>query len=338
MKFRPIFAFSVLLAVVTAPAALGGIYFSDATGLSSPFLGEKGMFDSNFAGSITSDKDKAQLTYINERVTYGDVDGKRLPQISNDKIGQYFTANANLVASNGFATLMKDGGASPEYGLSVGGGWKNILARRTPSLFGQRIAMDWLTLRVGGRKANYKLFDPAASFADQVKSQRFKTMSVEVSYAIFVSGGWIAVASTGSTKINNYDDLTKVSVDEIKATSQDPTSGTQRQVVNQTAARIGSYVEQDAIPLQASLTWYPKQTKTWGVGGSAFVDAGWRDSKFRGSCGVGAFLARGAKDKPEPLDAVIGLILKSKDTWGDPKKHSFREKLTVEVQTTVAFF
>lgn len=155
----------------------------------------------------------------------------------------------------------------------------------------ERRAVDWLSVRVGYKRARYKLLDEAATtFANQIRKQNFDGFSATLAYNTLITldnlaalrqgrralteartsrerraaqerpageskGSMIVGFSIGVRRKNNTDDLDSVEVEDQSFTSASET--TQRRALSKQTVLSGEYKEFISVPLNTDVVWYP---------------------------------------------------------------------------------
>lgn len=157
----------------------------------------------------------------------------------------------------------------------------------------ERRAVDWLSLRVGYKRARYKLLnETAATFADQIRKQNFDGLSATLSYNTLITldnldvlrkarraltqartsteqrrratqesrpgeskGSMIVGFSIGVRRKNNTDDLDSVEIEDQSFASSNET--TQRRSVSKQTVLSGDYKEFISVPFNTDVVWYP---------------------------------------------------------------------------------
>lgn len=132
-------------------------------------------------------------------------------------------------------------------------------------------AFDWISLRVSYKRASYKVLNPSAAFADQVRRQNFDGFTTTLAYNRVITldklskealettkgskGSVIIGASIGVARRNNADNLRSVELEDQGFTSSSGT--TQRRAVSKQTVLSGGYDEYLAVPINTDVVWYP---------------------------------------------------------------------------------
>jgi len=263
--------------------------FEDEKGDSSIFLKDGG----GFAHVNVSDT-SVKLGHIFERT---------------DK-NYFFGFEVTGKLSGDFASLFESHKPSPEAKFNAFIGRKFLFSKKPNDQPTKGpLTDDWLTFRMGYRRARYKLLDEGNTFANQVRKQSFDGFSAIVAYnAQFKSkrGPYIFGVTGGAERRNNVDDLDEVEVNDQVFTSLSGT--TQRSVVAKQTALTGTYKEMTAVPIRTDFVWFPAQFKSQ-IGLNFFTrsNVGQGDKNFEP--GVGLFFSK----EGAPTRVIGGISISLRD-------------------------
>jgi hypothetical protein len=280
-------------------AILGGI---------SPILAQTAFEDAKGDGSIVL-KDQGGFARIN----VGDTSAKiaYLFDMSNQKVYYGFEVSGKL--SGDFASLFGSGKPSPEAKFSALVGRRFLFSKKPMGAPTKGpLTDDWLTFRVGYRRARYKILSEDNSFDEQVRKQNFDGFSAIVAYnALFKwsKGPLLLGVASGAERRNNIDDLDEVEVNDEVFTSS--SGSTQRSVVARDKAFSGVYKESTAVPIYTDLVWFPKQFESR-IGLNFFTrsNVGQGDRNFEP--GIGLFFTKAGS----PTRVLGGISVSARDGKG----------------------
>lgn len=161
---------------------------------------------------------------------------------------QIHSYGAKARPTEGYAAVISNGQFSPGINLSYSFTQVSIFSKSTLSRF-----IDWAGISINYDINRYLLYKRDTAFDSQFYPQNFKGLTISGNYNILINSLWIASINAGYERRNNYGDLTPIEVKDI-STYTDPTGTVQRQIVNTTTARQGSYETFDASPITFAIT------------------------------------------------------------------------------------
>lgn len=287
-KLKQILA-AVIMTTACCLSTFGQTAFEDASGNSSIVLKDQGGF-----ARVNISDTSAKLAYLFD--------------MSNKSVYYGFEVSGKL--NNDFASLFGSGAPSPEARFSALVGKRFIFSKKpegTPTE--GNLTDDWLTFRVGYKRARYKILSEDNAFADQVRKQNFDGFSTLLSYnALFKNsnGPILFGASFGAERRNNIEDLDEVEVNDEVFTSS--SGSTQRSVVASQKAFTGVYKESTAIPIYTDLVWFPKKFESR-IAFNAFTrsNVGQGDKSFEP--GIGLFFTK----EGSPTKVLGGISISARD-------------------------
>jgi hypothetical protein len=115
---------------------------------------------------------------------------------------------------------------------------------------------DRLTLQLSYAYKQYRLFDEAATFDNQVFKKGFHNPSAALTYSGLLTGTNFLGVSLGVGRSNNSDDLTEVDVRDINTFSADDTV---REVVRTREVLRGDFKQSTSVFLNTDYVWYPRK-------------------------------------------------------------------------------
>jgi hypothetical protein len=245
--------------------------------MSAIFLSNGGTFRLNTADA------SVKLSFVNK--------------VSNRRF--FYGAEVSGKTEDGLLPLIAEGRVSPGVKLNGVLGIQEFF-RSTNNLDG------WLLLKLGYEGSDFKLYDPALSFASQFKDSSFNSFTSSLAFNLKVKGNVVAAVSLGYQKKNNYDKLDEVEVTDTK-TVVDPVSGVSRTSKTTIKGRQGEYVESKVVPLNIDGFWFPKNTPR--IGFYHFWHAEFNNKKTVSGLGSGIYLLK----KKNPLAAIAGIVFEIPD-------------------------
>jgi hypothetical protein len=210
----------------------------------------------------------------------------------------------------GYAAVFKNGQFSPgikaNYGFTLVNPFNRSIMSKT---------MDWASFELNYGLNQYLLYQPDASFNNQIFTRVSHTFQSNLSYNMLLKSRFILNLKAGYSRRNNYNNLSQVEITDITSTTNTPTATTREVRSTQTAAQ-GKFLEYNAFPQIISFT---RATRTDAegsddaeklrVGYTLFVKNEFSSYLDKTDAGVILFLSR--QDKSGIRNAVLGLIIQA---------------------------
>ena len=117
--------------------------------------------------------------------------------------------------------------------------------------------VDWAFVRAGYTVEKFDLFDADTAFADQIRTERFRGLSVTANYTLLVAGTHLFGVTAGYERRHNAGDLKEVTVRDDQPVTGGAAS---RTVTSQRTVRQGEYAEMDTYPLRVAWTRKPGES------------------------------------------------------------------------------
>lgn len=208
----------------------------------------------------------------------------------------------------GYAAVFRNGQFSPgikaNYGLTLVNPFNRSTLTKT---------VDWASLDLGYNFDQYSLYQPDASFNNQIYSKTSHSFRASLSYNLLLGSKFILNFKAAYARQNNYSNLNQVEITDINSMV---TTTTTRQVSNTTIAAQGRFVEYNAFPQVVSFT---RATKTDAegsadasklrIGYTLFIKN--QFSSYLNKTDAGAIIFLSRQDKSGIRNPVLGLILQS---------------------------
>jgi len=267
----------------------GQSLFEDRKGNSAIFLPEGGTFRLNTADA------SLKLSFTN----YG------LPIVGN-KPKPYFGFEISGKTNDDIFSLFSNGNISPGAkvlgiaGIDIFNKTKNRNGDDVPQKLGR------LTLKLGYEGSSFKLFTPDSIFENQIHKTSFNSFTTSLSFNLKIGGNKLFGVSVGFNKANNYDDLTKMELNETKF-YRDTINNITRTTEKKINVRSGEYKVYDQIPISLDFFWVPKNNPRLG-----FYHY-WRtkitEKTVTNGFGSGFYLLK----KNNPLSSIAGIVFEVSD-------------------------
>lgn len=168
----------------------------------------------------------------------------------------FWTLGLKAKPSEGFASVIKSGQFSPS--VVVGGAVCQMKIFDRELTKPENRFIDWGALFFNITTSRLPLYKSDTSFKNQIYNKNFSGFSFGVNYNALISSKYLLSFKIGSTRKNNYDDLSSLEISDIK-TSFDSTSNTTRNVIRTKVAKQGILKEFDAYPISIAFSKFPKQ-------------------------------------------------------------------------------
>lgn len=208
----------------------------------------------------------------------------------------------------GYAAVFRNGQFSPgikaNYGLTLVNPFNRSTLTKT---------VDWASLDLGYNFDQYSLYQPDASFNNQIYSKTSHSFRASLSYNLLLGSKFILNFKAAYARQNNYSNLNQVEITDINSMV---TTTTTRQVSNTTIAAQGRFVEYNAFPQVVSFT---RATKTDAegsadasklrIGYTLFIKN--QFSSYLNKTDAGAIIFLSRQDKSGIRNPVLGLILQA---------------------------
>lgn len=216
--------------------------FEDADGKTS-IIAPRGFFGVNTANS------SIRFQYFYSKSASAD----RQNPTSIGKWNQFYGGvNVAGSAEGGIANLFSEGNFNPGTSAHLFLGHRSLFfgtldrsdrkGETVKYYFGDRkvTIQDWLTLRFGVKAANYKLYDAARPFSEQVSSESFRGYLAQLAYTVLINGATSVGASWDVSKVNNIDNLSPTKFKE-QIIIRDPSGQVTRTFEKEVNAFTGAY-------------------------------------------------------------------------------------------------
>ncbi|WP_343524872.1 hypothetical protein [Pedobacter sp.] len=164
----------------------------------------------------------------------------------------------------------------------------------------------WLAFKFGYEGSSFKLFNPASSFADQIKKKSFNAFSSSIAFNLKMGGNKVLALSAGYQKANNYSELNEIELTDEK-TFVDAGSSTTRSYESKTKVRTGNYEIFNQIPLNLDFFWSPNQSPR--IGFYHYLRSKINNGKAVNGLGSGLYLLK----KNNPLSSIAGIVFEVSD-------------------------
>lgn len=208
----------------------------------------------------------------------------------------------------GYAAVFRNGQFSPgikaNYGLTLVNPFNRSTLTKT---------VDWASLDLGYNFDQYSLYQPDASFNNQIYSKTSHSFRASLSYNLLLGSKFILNFKAAYARQNNYSNLNQVEITDINSMV---TTTTTRQVSKITTAAQGRFVEYNAFPQVVSFT---RATKTDAegsadasklrIGYTLFIKN--QFSSYLNKTDAGAIIFLSRQDKSGIRNPVLGLILQA---------------------------
>jgi hypothetical protein len=210
----------------------------------------------------------------------------------------------------GYAAVFRNGQFSPGIKANYGFTLVNPFDRSMMSKM-----VDWVSLELNYGLNQYLLYQPSASFTNQIFARTSHTFQANLSYNMLLKSRFILNLKAGYARRNNYNNLGQVEITDITSTVNVPTATTRQITETQTAAQ-GNFLEYNAFPQIISFT---RATRTDAegsadaeklrVGYTLFVKNEFSSYLDKTDAGVILFLSR--QDKSGIRNPVLGFIIQA---------------------------
>lgn len=216
--------------------------FEDAEGKTS-IIAPRGFFGVNTANS------SIRFQYFYSKSASPD---RKNPMIIGKWNRFYGGVNVTGSAEGGIANLFSEGHFNPGTSADLFLGHRSLLfgtldrsdrkGETVKYYFGdKKVTMqDWLTLRSGVKAANYKLYNAAMPFNQQISTELFRGYLAQLAYTLLFNGATSIGASWDVSKVNNIDNLAAVKFKE-QTIIRDPAGQITRTFDKEVNAYTGAY-------------------------------------------------------------------------------------------------
>lgn len=208
----------------------------------------------------------------------------------------------------GYAAVFRNGQFQPGIKANYGLTFVNPFNRSTLTK-----TVDWASLDLGYSFDQYTLYQPNASFNDQIYSKTSHSFRVNLSYNLLLSSKFIFNLKAGYARQNNYSNLGQVDITDYNSTTN---AGTTRQTTSTTTAAQGNFLEYNAFPQIVSFT---RATKTDAegsadatklrIGYTLFVKN--QVSSYLNKTDAGAIIFLSRQDKSGIRNPVLGFVVQA---------------------------
>lgn len=210
----------------------------------------------------------------------------------------------------GYAAVFKNGQFAPgikaNYGFTLVNPFNRSMMSKT---------IDWTSLELNYGLNQYLLYQPNASFNNQIFTRISHTFQANLSYNTLIKSRFILNLKAGYSRRNNYNNLGQVEITDITSTVNAPTATT-RQVVETLTAAQGNFLEYNAFPQIISFT-RATQTDAEGSADAAKLRVGYtlfaknEFSSYLDKTDAGVILFLSRQDKSGIRNPVFGFIIQA---------------------------
>ncbi len=208
----------------------------------------------------------------------------------------------------GYAAVFKNGQFAPGIKASYGLTFVNPFNRSTLTK-----TVGWATLDLGYNFDQYTLYQPDASFNNQIYGKTSHGFRANLSYNLLLGSKFIFNLKAGYVRQNNYANLSQVDVTDITSATN---AATTRQVASTTTAAQGNFLEYNAFPQIISFTRATK-TDAEGSADAARLRIGYtlfvknQLSSYLNKTDAGAIIFLSRQDKSGVRNPVFGFVVQA---------------------------
>ncbi|MEN8865772.1 MAG: hypothetical protein ACN4GG_11755 [Akkermansiaceae bacterium] len=242
------------------------------------------------------------LGFTDSRVSAGYfLSREELNEDGNSSVEKWLGFTLSAAASNGYASLFKDGDIAGDLTANLYFGERDNPGRTKPGE-GKGWDEGWWTYKIGYTHASYTLLDPVAAPGSEISRSSEHLYDLGVIYTTQVNAKTFGGFSFGFRKQSNYDALSKKTFKQVTPVG----SGF---VVKETVAREGNlafrnewYLDMDVLRLINSSDTSVLENSEYTPAVSLFARLSYSDGDFYASPGLGLFLVKAN-------DAIVGDML-----------------------------
>lgn len=210
-------------------------------------------------------------------------------------------------ASNGISTLFEKDNIAPEAKVKLSFGYQWLLSKKISGSDKEEsgiIVDDWATIQLGYSRAQYKLFTPTKSFADQIQKKNFDGFSLTAYYNVLLRRNVLIGLSIGLDHQNNYTFLKEIELSD--RTTVFDSAGASRTTNKTEKLRQGNFAEGNHTLGNYDIVWVPEFLSNR-IGFDLFGRFDWNKDDNSFKPGIGVFIV----EKGAPSKVVGGITFES---------------------------
>lgn len=195
----------------------------------------------------------------------------------------------------------------------------------------------WAVLNVGFSGSSFKLFFPDSTFASQIQKTPFTGIDVSAGFnywsAKFAYSTFLAGATIGIKRTNNFDDLDETTRQDVRTIS-DPTTSTNRTITLKETVYSGKYKETTVYPLNFDFYFVPHKLENIAFLAFSKTDISKTD-KPKTRLGFGIYFLK----NQNAFNPLAGLVFDYGDVFNVDKSDDYKKsinKFRIGISTRVA--
>ena len=172
--------------------------------------------------------------------------------ISPDKAKyKFWSLGFKAKPTEGYAEVFNNNQFTP--GITINGAYSKVKIFDPEETKPENNFIDWGAIYFKYSKNKYQLFNEDTTYNNQFYTKEFDGLGVGVNYNVLLKSTYQISLSIGYERRNNFSDLKKIEVKDIK-TFYDSTTNVTREVSSSKTVHQGNFNEFDTYPIGLSFT------------------------------------------------------------------------------------